>query len=146
MDSVTLLAHLCCEICHKTCTCSDGICPVSHHKACILAVDDGCTANLPLRHVTQDEHMLIRQSLENLHITLLQRTPSSTNSKAVVAMDVIYGIDSSVIDAVVSKCEYIDSIDDLLDKCNVFSYDLACSIYKCLAEIFPDIQGYAASD
>ena len=46
----------------------------------------------------------------------------------------------SIIDDTVSKCEFLFSVDDIIEKVPVLSVQHAFKVYDCLCRVFTDLQ------
>ena len=47
---------------------------------------------------------------------------------------------NSIIDKTVSKCEFLFSVDDIIEKVPVLSVLHAFKVYDCLHRVFTDVQ------
>ena len=47
---------------------------------------------------------------------------------------------NSIIDDIVSKCEFPFSVDDIIEKVSLLSVQHAFKVYDCLCRVFTDVQ------
>ena len=52
----------------------------------------------------------------------------------------------SIIDDTVSKCEFLFSVDDIIEKVPVLSVQHAFKVYDCLCRVFTDLQEQIADE
>ena len=97
-----------------------------------------------IRQCTQDEKDLILQCLENLRVSILRNHGQDMHE--IISADLIHGLTKPVIDSVIRHCDYITSVDDLMNYCNILSFGLACSIYNSFLEIFSDMPELLADE
>ena len=55
-------------------------------------------------------------------------------------IDQITCFSNSIIDDSVSKCEFLFSVDDIIEKVPVLSVQHAFKVYDCLCRVFTDLQ------
>ena len=135
--SNVVFPHECCDICHMSCKCAGDSCPVNSHPACKLPEELSDESKICVRQSTENERALLHQHLEYLKLSILEQ--SSTDLSRLMAYDLIHGLTASSVDHIVKNCDYITCEDDLLEQYGIFSYDMACAIFKSFSEVFTDV-------
>ena len=126
------VAHDCCDICTKTCDCGDE---EMHNGTPFPLTNSGSDEkNPPLsRSVNDEERAFLKEVLlENL---------SSKESSSIFGMGaLVNSLDSETVETIVDKCQYIFSIDYVLDNFPILSHALAHEIVVIINEVFGDIE------
>lgn len=131
--------HDCCDICHEACDCVKGKCPVPVHPVFLVeSADQEEPCPCPIRCASKEERALLAQNLEVLRVSMLQN--SSQQNTAILGADFLIGFTQSVVSQVVEKCDQIGSVDDLMNYCNIMSYELAYAILGAFREVFSDVE------
>lgn len=139
-----IVKHDCCDICHAECKCDGTRCAVPEHPAhSPPASQDSSDNRVRVRESTLCDRELLSQTLENIQVSMLD---DAGQELPIISGDLTHGLTATVIHSVMQHCDYIASLDDLLNYCNIFSYGLACTIHKAFQEVFSDMQLESDSD
>jgi len=131
--------HLCCDVCALACQCEED-CPQNNgsmlSKMSFLNGDD----TSKVRSVNEDDRrtlgVLLKECQEKMRLEILQ----SNHHCFFADIDQITGFSNSIIDHTVSKCEFLFSVDDIIEKVPVLSVQHAFKVYDCLCRVFTDLQ------
>lgn len=125
------LGHDCCDICTKACDCGNE----EMHKNSLELEKSATGGNKPplSRSVNDEEQTFLKEVLLG-HL-------SSKPHASFLGMDVLVdSLDHETVDSIVDNCQYIFSIDYLLDNFPILSHALAHEILIVVNEVFEDIE------
>lgn len=86
------------------------------------------------RHVQEEDREFLQNMLKDIKIS------SGTASSVFGSADLVSELGEEVIEAIVSKCEYIFSVAFIMDNFPVFSKQVANKIITVFNETFNDIE------
>lgn len=129
--------HCCCSRCHKICACSDGNCTIPLNE--FDKVCDTPAPNPTGRIVTSDDKDCLKEALMEVKDTLgWQSDVILFDSTGVIT----HGLSETVIDSLVSNCENIFTIMDLMEAGLASSPKVAVIVLEVFNEIFEDIDNH----
>lgn len=115
--------HMCCDIREKLCKCELNDCP-NTHVALLFELQEDSPDQMS-RDVNSSDRVLLRQKLDALKFKL-------SNFSTLVKSDFIHGLSDDVINYVVQH------VENILQNCPIWSYDVADQISNVINEIFGD--------
>ena len=125
------LGHDCCDICTKACDCGNE---EMHKNSLELEKSATGGSNPPLSRSVNDEE---RAFLKEVLVGHLSSNPHASFLGMNVLVD---SLDHETVDSIVDNCQYIFSIDYLLDNFPILSHALAHEILIVVNEVFEDIE------
>ena len=125
------LKHDCCDVCQAACKCS--ICSTAQTTDTTL-VNEAVEMPTMARHVQEEDREFLQNMLKDIKIS------SGTASSVFGSADLVSELGEEVIEAIVSKCEYIFSVSFIMDNFPVFSKQVANEIITVFNETFNDIE------
>jgi len=135
-DNEPLTPHSCCITCAKTCCCDE--CPLffSPYELYEKASDDDEDEVLK-RPVDEQVTLNVKMSLYELKDKLDKSMlhDGSSYSKP----EILHGLSLDMIDNIVSKLDYIFSVDDLVTQCDFSVYETAPHVIEVLCEFLSDV-------
>jgi ATP-dependent DNA helicase RecQ len=127
--------HNCCDVCEKNCECSDENCPNAHITT---KFEKGETPEDQMnRTVTKVEKRLLKQRLVGLKLQL-----SGDSQTHVLQPELIHGLTGEVISDIVVKSEILFTPDDVMNNCQIWSYETGVAICNIITQIFGDEEMY----
>lgn len=132
--------HLCCDVCALDCQCEED-CPQNNGSMpSKISVSNGGDDTSKVRSVNEDERttlgVLLKECQEKMRLEILK----SNHHCFFTDIDQITCFSNSIIDDTVSKCEFLFSVDDIIEKVPVLSVQHAFKVYDCLCRVFTDLQ------
>ena len=125
------LGHDCCDICTKACDCGNE---EMHKNSLELEKSATGGSNPPLSRSVNDEE---RAFLKEVLVGHLSSNPHASFLGMNVLVD---SLDHETVDSIVDNCQYIFSIDYLLDNFPILSHALEHEILIVVNEVFEDIE------
>ena len=121
--------HNCCDVCTRMCKCSPT-CPV---LSCVQQVELECEEE-PVRVVAQAERDLLRTRLMEFREAVLQSASEKCGEMPVyVGLEMICGLPPSMVDSVVSNCEFISNSFDVEERCLLWNW--ASDVYRIIEDV-----------
>lgn len=115
--------HMCCDIREKLCKRELNDCP-NTHVALLFELQEDSPDQMS-RDVNSSDRVLLRQKMDALKFKL-------SNFSTLVKSDFIHGLSDDVINYVVQH------VENILQNCPIWSYDVADQISNVINEIFGD--------
>lgn len=119
------LQHDCCDVCHATCECGNSC---KETPSSIPYEEEQLPALS--RNVSDSERLFLRE--------MLSERPAGMCSSIFGSGTLSGKLHADTVKAIVSKCEYIFSVDFVMDNFPVFSRKLAVEILAVINDIFND--------
>ena len=123
--------HDCCDICARTCGCSD---------------DEKHSNNLSLKPATADlENPVFYQTVRDderslLKEVLLENLTFNENDHSIFGMaSFVDSLDAETVRMIVKDCQHIFSAQYILDNFPVLSYELAQKVLLAINDVFEDL-------
>jgi ATP-dependent DNA helicase RecQ len=124
--------HLCCDMCEENCDCLQDDCPMTHDiKDYVPEFQD----EERIRTVSFDDMQLLQNELVALQCQLATKAEIS-----MVPDDIMHGFTAEVAKLVIDNISSIFSIQDLMQKATIWSYDIALKIINIISSVFRDIE------
>ena len=119
----------------KRTECSDENCPNAHITT---KFEKGETPEDQMnRTVTKGEKRLLKQRLVGLKLQL-----SGDSQTHVLQPELIHGLTGEVISDIVVKSEILFTPDDVMNNCQIWSYETGVAICNIITQIFGDEEMY----
>ena len=132
--------HLCCDVCALECQCEED-CPQNNGSMLSkISVANGGDDTSKVRSVNEDERTTLRVLLKECQEKMRLEILKSNHHCFFTDIDQITCFSNSIIDDSVSKCEFLFSVDDIIEKVPVLSVQHAFKVYDCLCRVFTDLQ------
>jgi ATP-dependent DNA helicase RecQ len=124
-QSGEMCPHLCCDMCEENCDCLQDDCPMSHDiKDYVPEFHEE-----RVRTVSFDNIQLLETELMALQCLL-----------ATEADEIKHGFTTEEAKLVIDNISSIFTIQDLMQKATIWSYDIAFKIINIIASVFEDIE------
>ena len=131
--------HLCCDVCAQDCACGQD-CPQNVgtmvSKMTLPAADDAPRG----RSVSESDRRALKGLLEESQESMRQAVLQSSQHCFYSNIDQITGFTDRIIEDTTSKCDFLFSVDDIIEQIPVLSVQHAFKVYDCLCEVFTDLQ------
>lgn len=129
--SSTQVKHDCCDICARTCGCSDD----EKHSNNLSLKPATVDLKNPIfyRTVTDDERSLLKE-------VLLENLTCNENDHSIFGMaSCVDSLDAETVEMIAKDCQYIFSTEYILDNFPVLSYELAQKVLLAIKDVFEDL-------
>ena len=138
--------HLCCDVCALECQCEED-CPQNNGSMLSkISVSNGVDDVSKVRSVSEDERttlgVLLKECQEKMRLEILK----SNHHCFFTDINQITGFSNSIIDDTVCKCEFLFSVDDIIEKVPILSVQHAFKVYDCLCRVFTDVQQHIGDE
>lgn len=126
--------HDCCDICVAACKCSS--CSTVEEPCDVKPADETVEMSTLVRHVQEVDRAFLYEMLKDLQVN----AASSSAPSVLGSAGLVFELGEQVIEAIVSKCEYIFSVSFIMDNFPIFSKEVANEILVIFNEMFNDIE------
>ena len=135
--------HLCCDICAKDCECDDKVC--HNNNGCMVSLMSKATTsdpkpNGPKRDVSESQRKQLEALLKDCQDKIREEIEQSNLHCLFTSIDHLTCFSNSLIQGVITKCEQLYSLDNILESICVWNVDHASQIFECLKIVFEDVQ------
>ena len=124
--------HNCCSNCHKLCVCGGDRCAVSPAP---FETEDSQEEHTAFREVSDDQKVLLKELLLDYKLAL----EKGCSGDCFVAEEYLTGFSDKIIDSVVDNCQFINSLNFVLENIPVLRRLDAVEIVYMINDIFEDI-------
>lgn len=97
------------------------------------------TASQRLRPVSIDQKNSLKEFLRECQKRIRDELMESNPKLFYANIDNVTCFTNELIENVVSKCDSLFSVEDILEKLSVWKVDHAHEIFSCLCNVFPDL-------
>lgn len=125
--------HICCSHCATSCKCEGESC--NYSPIYTTMVENTTPPPFLTRSVCEDDKKDLRSSLEELRCEM-------SASKSLFDPIIAHGFSEELTDDVVESCALLFTVDDIWNKCAVYSVGHAVAILEIIQEIFLDIPNF----
>lgn len=139
-QSFSRVKHLCCDVCALECTCESINCPdINDSMDSLKRKSTDITASQRLRPVSIDQKNSLKEFLRECQKRIRDELMVSNPKLFYANIDNVTCFTNELIENVVSKCDSLFSVEDILEKLSVWKVDHAHKIFSCLCNVFPDL-------
>ena len=130
------LAHECCDACRETCKCCTCVSSLQQLPARCYDASEEKSEIVPssCRNVSEEDRKFLSEMLMEI------KSKTRPVNSVFGSFDLATELNQEVIDAITSKCQYIFSIDYIMENFPVFNKQVAMEILTIINEIFDDIE------
>ena len=123
--------HDCCDVCLAACICC--LCNALEKPSDVTPPNETVEMATVVRQVPEEDREFLYEMLKDIKINT--ESPTSVLGSA----GLVFELGEQVIEAIVSKCEYVFSVSFIMDNFPIFSEEVANEILIIFDEIFNDI-------
>lgn len=123
--------HDCCDVCLAACICC--VCNALEKPSDVTPPNETVEMATVVRQVQEEDREFLYEMLKDIKINT--ESPTSVLGSA----GLVFELGEQVIEAIVSKCEYVFSVSFIMDNFPIFSEEVANEILIIFDEIFNDI-------
>lgn len=130
------LPHNCCDACLETCKCGTCVSSLQQLPARCYNESEENSENVlsSSRNVDEEDRKFLGEMLKEI------RSKTRPASSVFGSFDLATELNQEIIEAITSKCQYIFSIDYIMENFPVFNKQVALEILTIINEIFDDIE------
>ena len=137
--SVSDKKHLCCDVCAEDCTCGDDC--EQNVGSMVSKMSLGTACGVPKsRNVNDNDRRALKVLLKECQESMLQEVINSSQHCFFSNIDQITCFSESIIEDTLSQCDFLFSVDDIIEQIPVLSVQHAFKVYDCLCVVFTDLQ------
>ena len=92
------------------------------------------------QNVSESDRRALKGLLEECQESMRQAVLQSSQHCFYSNIDQITGFTDRIIEDTTSKCDFLFSVDDIIEQIPVLSVHHAFKVYDCLCEVFTDLQ------
>ena len=92
------------------------------------------------RSVNESDKRALKGLLEECQESTRQAVLQSSQHCFYSNIDQITGFTDRIIEDTTSKCDFLFSVDDIIEQISVLSVQHAFKVYDCFCEVFTDLQ------